>query len=232
MRSPPLLPLLVLLAAGCGPFQNPLPIVNQNRTLAELQYQEVLDNLAVLEARNLRDLLGPAPPTDGPPPPLALRHTFLCRKLPEVVAAADTADPRAAGCPPDPERAVLLEMAYEKAIGFRFDIPVEEAFAAFFEPRPRLYGALRPGWFEVGPATAVPPGVSYVGRAGNTAVWVFPTHLGAFAEFVFALEYIATAPPGRWPGPYPAAGRNPRPSVTLTGGAEPATVKPTGDAPR
>ncbi len=179
-----------------GPHPVRGPVVNRSRTPAELQYQEVLNNIAMMESRDLRQ---PVPPEalSGPPrfDAPGLRFYYTGKSNAELAAAH--LNPALIG--PEtvlgPDQLVILEYAYQKAIGFRLDIPTEERLAAFFEPQPRLYAALRSGWFGVGNATDVPDAVSYVGQYGGTYVWVFSTDVASLAQFTFAVNYVARMGP-------------------------------------
>jgi len=242
MRATLFLLATAFLAAGCdllssvGPFQVTNPVPNRSRTLAELQYQEVLNNIAMLQARNLRGTAtppaqkhpgwcglcpwrcpkaggmmdecthhplpesGPLPPDApvGEPVPLQLRYISL-KNPPCPIGCSDEAMHPAPELPAD--RLCIMQCAYEKVIGFRFDMPTEHKLAAFFEPHPRLYAALRPGWYEVGTAREVPDAISYLGRFDDTYVWVFSTGVPALAELTFALNHVATVPPAGCPHP-------------------------------
>lgn len=172
------------------------PDVNRSRTLAELQYQEVLNNIALLEARDLRRHLAfppgrkadEAPPLSGPVP--ALHHEFIYKSRSSEIPGAVEPGGRVPNL--SPQRQLFLLYAYEKAIGFQQDLAIEQELEFFFKIQPRLYAALRSGWFGVGNADDVPDAISYVGRYEDVYVWVFSTFVPSLAQFTFALNHLAT----------------------------------------
>ncbi|MCS6852187.1 MAG: hypothetical protein NZ700_13575, partial [Gemmataceae bacterium] len=149
MRLFVIAPALTLMTASLVLGWGKMPPVNQSRTLTELKYQEVLRNLAMMHRRNLARGAGVGPevsagPTpNGVSPPFVLQIDYLVQSECDALAPlpGDELRPRAPVL--EPQRLLLLEYAYQKALGFRFDIPVEEKMAAFFGPRARLYAALQ-----------------------------------------------------------------------------------------
>jgi hypothetical protein len=214
-----LLPAAMLLA-GCQHISLRNHTERQARTLTELQYSQVLDNIALFTQNpnalpffsvagqgQTSNNYAPSPSgglgwdllnfNNGPPlfffdkANVAMTGTFTANEGWNTLSVLN------------PDVLLLMRCVYQKVVGYSgCDCDCEKKVQAFFAGQPCYLDAMRPGWYGVGRRCDVPRCAVYVGRYGHRYVWVTAEGVDPLTRLTLAILDLATiAPPFVLPDP-------------------------------
>ncbi|MDY3554216.1 hypothetical protein R5W24_003335 [Gemmata sp. JC717] len=94
----------------------------------------------------------------------------------------------------NPDELLYMRCVYQMTVGaVNCDCDCSKKITAYFQREPCYLTAMRPGWFEVGPLRQVPAHAAYVGRYKDTFVWVMPENVNNLTLLTLAVMDIATA---------------------------------------
>jgi hypothetical protein len=209
-------PILLLLAgvavlpAGCQALQLANLTLKQSRTLTDIQYQEVLDNLAMQveqpDALPWFNQTGAGKTTiqnvgtatggvswdylNGAKPGTFLNHADKknvgLTATEQIVGEWDTTPVI------NPDKLFLMRLLYMRALGRCADPVSEERLRQFFKGDPQRLEAVQPGWYSVGTDKDCPKDARYKGHFGHTCVWVTDSGLGGLTSLTLAILDVAT----------------------------------------
>jgi hypothetical protein len=200
---------MVIVSVGCTHAQLARSTVNQASTLTDLQYQQVLDNIAMFVKNpytvpwHVVPVVGTAQVTDTgqTTPQFTFQNTGPglsqfgipvqgSRGIQEswtlVPAVYNSKDPKDLKLPPSFTQNIVLGVIrtlYQTVIDY--PNPNGEWFACSYH--------LRSGWFSVGKKKDVPKDACYVGCYKGTYVWVMPEGLEDLANTTMAVLDIVHA---------------------------------------
>jgi hypothetical protein len=207
-RGIPLLSIVLLgLAAGCMNQQLQFSTQRTANTLPDLQYQQVMDNLAMIAANPgfLPYLAvagqGSIQVTDGRTSSLGLNmapKTFTSGIF-GLGASRNVTGTWSLGTITSPEKIRGMQAAYQRAV--RESVQADPAYE----------------WLKIGSKKDVHKHASYVGRHGQVFVWVMPDGIAGLSDLTLTIMDIATREDMVSP---PAASSR----ESLRGSAAPATV--------
>lgn len=200
---------LLLAAAGCEQLQLRNHVVRQAATVSDMEYQQVLDNLAMFRQDPASlpyfsltpagsigiqqvgsasagvnwdyNFLGTA----------GLFANHLDKKALGMVASEQTIGQWATSTVLSPDELGLMRCAYRRAVGCEGP-ECEKNLEAFFKYNKARKDALRPGWYGCGHFKDVPHGACHVGHCGDLYVWVTPEGMDGLTGFTLAILDIAT----------------------------------------
>lgn len=205
---------LLISAAGCQAVQLRNRVVKQASTLSDIQYQQVLDNLAMFshEPASLPHFsltptgLVTIQQTESASGGLNWNYTFfgaaaqfvnhLDKKSLGVTAQQQNIGQWNTHSVLNPDELGLMRCAYQRAVGYGCQ-ECEAQLASFFSHSKARLDAIHPGWFGVGGKKDVPHGACHVGRYCKTYVWVMPEAVDTLTQFTLAILDIATTYPAR-----------------------------------
>jgi hypothetical protein len=208
------------LIAGCQHLSLRNHTERQARTLTELQYSQVLDNIALFTqnpaALPFFSLAGqgqtsnnyaPSPTgglgwdllsfNNGPPlfffdkANLSMTGTFTSNEGWNTLSVLN------------PDALLLMRCVYQKVVGYPVcDCDCEKKLQDYFAGHPCYLEAMRPGWYGVGRGCDVPRCAVFVGRYGCRYVWVTADGVDSLTRLSLAILDLATiAPPFILPDP-------------------------------
>jgi hypothetical protein len=202
---------LVTACAGCQQLSLRNHTERQATTLSDLQYRQVLDNLALfVDNANALPFFSAAGTgltninlaangsgtfnwdlfTNG-----GLPTVFHFDKSAATVGGSATSiEQWNTASVLNPDELLLMRCIYQKVVGFvGCDCDCEKKLLAYFKGQPCYLEAMHPGWFGVGPRHAVPKHTAYVGHHGHTYVWVMPEGVDDLTRITLAVLDLATA---------------------------------------
>ena len=209
---------LLLAASGCEALQLRNHVVRQAATLTDIQYQQVLDNLAMFRQDPAAlPYFSLAPKgivtiqlTDGAAAGLGWDYNFLGtagkflnhadKKNVGVNATQQTVGQWSTDSILNPDELSLMRCAYQRAVGCEGP-ECEKQLAAFFAHSKGRLEAVRPGWYGAGRFKDVPHGACHVAHYGDSYVWVTPEGREGLTAFTLAILDIATTLPVNVPDP-------------------------------
>jgi hypothetical protein len=203
---------LVLLLAGCQHIQLENHTLRQAGTLSDLQYKQVLDNLAMFAAN--ADALpyfsatgtGQTNITMGANSSTTFNWDLAFNMGKALLWYFDKASTTGGATESsieqwttasvlNPDELSLMQCAYQRTVGATANCNCEEKLKAFFGHNPERMAAMHPGWFHVTRKCDVPRHACFVGHYCNTYVWVTAEELGSLTNLTLAILDIATALP-------------------------------------
>lgn len=200
---------LLLAAAGCEPLQLRNHVVRQAATLSDIQYQQVLDNLAMFRQNPASLPYFSLAPTgsvqiqqvDAASGGVNWDYAFLGsagafinhadKKTLGLMASQQTVGAWATSSVLNPDELSLMRCAYQRTVGCEGP-ECEKNLAAFFKQNQDRLDALRPGWYGAGRWKDVPHCACRVGHYGDCYVWVTPEGMDGLTRFTLAILDIAT----------------------------------------
>jgi hypothetical protein len=208
MRPISMIAFACLLLSGCTHIQLQHSTLKQETTLTDLQYRQVLNNLAMLiQNRGANPYFalssgGTVQVSDTGSgmlgltwDPFGFTGTSLglggSRNLTEAWSLAPVLNP---------DKINRMRCAYQLLICGTADSECVDCIAALkdvlgkdFETKPHCF--VPAGWFCVGKCNEVPKNACYVGHYGKTYVWVTPEKLDGLSRFTLTILDLATADP-------------------------------------
>ena len=176
--------LVVLLAFSSGCLSRQLELTTRRtlNTLPDLNYQQVIDNLAAVAANpGLLPYLavagqGSIQVTDYGSSSLALGVPFMSARAdgPGLSASRNVTGTWSLGTITSPDKIRDMQAAYRRAI------------AGAVQRNPAYL------WLNLGARGDVPGGACYIGRHGNVFAWIMPEGVAGFSELTLAILDIAT----------------------------------------
>lgn len=211
----PILLILGILVAtsGCQHIQLREHTVRQASTLTDLQYQVVLDNLAMLYSNHEMmpyylnpsaglsniQITGQASVVPGWDLLSSAGKVFSWHfdKVTSTFTGTDQMVEQWNTTPAtNPEELILMRCVYLKALGIPCEDPeCEKRLTAFYAHDPAILKNVVPGWFGAGKKKDVPIGASHVGHYGHCYVWVNCDEIEGLTKLTLAILDIATAQP-------------------------------------
>ncbi|HVS37255.1 MAG TPA: hypothetical protein VMS17_16965 [Gemmataceae bacterium] len=199
--------LLVLAATGCEAVQLRNHVVKQAATLTDIQYQQVLDNLAMFVQDPAALPYFSLTPTGS----VGIQQTGTASAgvnwdyLGAGSAFINHADKKNLGLMGNeqaigqwstssllnPDELTLMRWAFQRALGCSGQDGQKE-LEGFFKYNPARLEALQSGWYGAGGCKDVPRGACYVGHYHGTYVWVTPEGMEGLTRFTLAILDIAT----------------------------------------
>jgi len=224
MKSYPLLLLLLIATCGCTAAESELYSVNQVATLADLRYQQALDNLALVAHNegalpsfatmdsgmvNIQDTANFDPTTSWAPTGFSSQVLSLFGKhnpdlqwtFEPVVTQPQLA---AAKCvclwalhrpfPPGLNGHDLLRATTLDDVLN----PIEQSLSPHFDVEYRMaqLDQVCPNWLHCGSRREVDSCACYKAKCGDTYVWVNPDGMKGLSDFLLIILDIATVVPG------------------------------------
>ena len=190
----PFLSIMLLLASGCMNQQLQFSTRRTANTLPDLQYQQVMDNLAMIAANPgfLPYLAvagqGSIQVTDGGTSSLSLNLApkTLTSGIFGLGASRNITGTWSLGTITSPEKIRCMQTAYQRAVGGS------------------AQGDPSYGWLKIGCKKDVHKHASFVGHNGKVFVWVMPDGIAGLSDLTLTIMDIATredmvpaASPGR-----------------------------------
>lgn len=173
---------VVGLASGCMNQQLRLATRRNVNTLPDMQYQQVIDNLAAIASKpGLLPYLavvgqGSIQVTDNRNSSLGLNITTL-PFLPEILsfgASRNVTGTWSLGTITSPEKIRSMQAHYRRAV------------------RGSTHGEPDWSWLKIGCKRDVPKQACYVGHHGQVYVWIEPAGIGGLSELTLAILDVAT----------------------------------------
>ena len=206
---------MVLVLSGCAHCQARHGYLAMDRTIVDLQMQQVLDNLARFRCNpNVMPYFsypsaGTAQATQTGTAVVTLTwnpFTIISEALGLTGTSTDLASWNMAPINA-PDRLFLMKYAYQYALGID-DKAGQAALEAFFSTYPLWAGKdptlapsgfapvawndlIKVGWLGSGTLRDVPEGACYVSHCGDAYVWVEPHCMDDFGKFEAAMLHIA-----------------------------------------
>jgi hypothetical protein len=183
----------------------------QARTLTDLQYDQVLDNIAMFVEEpnalpffstalagqtsnnytaNPASTLGWSLNSFNAGPPL-----FYFSQLTSALGGTFTANEQwGTNSVLNPDVLLLMRCVYQKVVGRPCcDGDGEKKLEAYFAGHPGYLEAMRPGWYGVGRRCDVPACAVHVRHYNKTSVWVTPEGVDSLTRLTLAILDLATA---------------------------------------
>lgn len=201
---------VVFLITSCQHLSLRNHTERQARTLTELQYRQVLDNIALFtinpNALPFYSVAGtgrtsnnyaPSPAgglnwdllnfNNGPPlfffdkANISMTGTFTSNEEWDSLSVLN------------PDALLLMRCVYQKVVGYpACDCDCEKKLQAYFAGHPCYLEAMRPGWYGVGRRCHVPKHAAFAGRYGHRYVWVMPDGVDSLTRLSLAILDLAT----------------------------------------
>jgi hypothetical protein len=196
---------LLVLSSGCASTQLKLTTINVVNTLADMQYRQVLDNLARFTSNpgSLPDyaVIGQGTSQVNDQAALSDTLTWVHKAFPLNVFGIGPASRSVSvqwtlAAVTDPDKLKQLRCIFQQASGREYpdcydcDQELADANLRFNDHCP-----FPPNWFNVGTKWQVPHDACYVGHCGHTYVWVMPEGVDALTRLTLAVQDIATFQP-------------------------------------
>ncbi len=202
--------VFLALAIGCEHLQLEHHTLQQAKTLTDLQYRQVLDNLAMFHANpsalpfyslagtgqtniNLQASANVVPNWD------LLTNagkalTFHFDKINSTIGGQETAqDQWTTLSVLNPDELEMIRAAYQRTVGDGSGEWSDRLDQYFQKYNPSLLNAMHPGWVHFGSKVEVPHAARYVGHYGCTYAWVLEDGEDELTKFTLAVLDIATA---------------------------------------
>ena len=199
-----------LLSAGCQHISLRNHTERQASTLPALQYDQVLDNIAMFianpDALPFFSTAGQGQTSNNyqinPSGGLQLGPVTLGSALPFFglsqvsLGLAETAaenEQWSTNSVLNPDILALMRCVYRKTVGkCACDLNAEQNLQAFFSGHPEFLEAMRPGWYGVGSHHDVPKGALCVRHCNKTYVWVTSEGIDYLTRLTLAILDLAT----------------------------------------
>ena len=208
-----LLGILVSSQIGCQSIQLENHTLRQAKTLTDLQYKMVLDNLAMIDQNpaalpyfsaagtGLTNIQQSANANFSPSVDLLLNPAKIYRYYSDKFGYGGTAtqtnlEQWTTASILNPDELDLMRCAYRKTLGCSSP-DCDQKLQAYFLPRhPDELAAMSPGWLSIGGKRELPPKkAAYVGCYRGHIVWVMPDKVEPLTRLTLAILDIATALP-------------------------------------
>ncbi len=205
-----LIACLLMASTGCQAIQLRDKTLDQAHTWTDIQYRQVLDNLAMLSCRPSAlpyfSVAGTA--TTSINQTVGVNYAlgadlitsagrFLGRYLFDHQTVTPTASQVAAeqwnsAATTNPDELQLMRSLYQRALGISISQKYEDNLNSFFGKKPERLAAALPGWYHVASRQRVPACACYVGHYCDTYVWVDTADVDHLTRFTLAILDIAT----------------------------------------
>jgi hypothetical protein len=202
---------LVASVTGCQHIELRNHALRQAGTLTDLQYKQVLSNVAMFYD-NPNSLpyfsatgSGSTTVTDTVNPSAGLNWDkqfssgkFFPFQFDKASGSLSVTNSAVEGWSTasilNPDALLLMRCVYQMTVGApSCACDCDTKVRAYFERSPCYLEAMRPGWFCVGRLKDVPKAAAYVGHCGATFVWVMPDGVDQLTRLTLAVLDIATA---------------------------------------
>jgi hypothetical protein len=209
----PILPMLALAVAlsGCQHIQLENHTLRQASTLSDLQYRQVLSNIAMFSENcnslpyyslvgagttNISDNVSASDAlsfekvfNDGQF--LGFRYDKNGASLGGQITSGEQWGTTSVL---NPDALLLMRCVYQMTVcGSACDCDCQKNVATYFERNPCYLEAMHPGWFGVGKLKDVPKCAAHVGRYGKIYAWVMPDGVDNLSKLSLAILDIGTA---------------------------------------
>lgn len=189
-----------IILVGCTHVQLRRITLNQENTLTDLQFKQVMDNLAMFVhnpgtlpyfalsssgTSQVSDTEGPVTGGLAWSPTTGNVGVSASRQLTEGWGLAPIMDP---------DRLDRMRCAYQAIIGIP-NVNCDDCLKKlqdFFGPNVNLAERLPRGWFGAGKKKDVPHNACYVGHYCDTFVWVLPDGIDGLTRFTLTILDLAT----------------------------------------
>ena len=193
---------LVALSSGCTHLQLSRSTLRQAGTITDLEYKQVVSNLAAYHCNP--DVLphfavvgtGGTSITDqgGLNAELEWDVAKFARKLLGLQATREVQEQWALAPVINPDKLRAIKAVFQLvAIGQATDPEADKLLKAFLGENYMQW--IEIGWYGVGCSEHVPPHACYVARAGDKCVWVTPDGLEGLSRLTLVILDIATLDP-------------------------------------
>ena len=201
---------------GCQSLQLENHTMRQAKTLTDLQYRQVLDNLAMFSVNpgslpffsaagtgqtNVSQAATAnfTPSVDLLLNPAKTLYRYYADKYGYGVSGTQTnLEQWTTASVLNPDELKLMQCVYQKVLGFQPPSPdtCDQRLMDFFKNNLELWDALDRKWLCVGLNGEKPPReAAFVGRYNKRFVWVMPQNVGYLSRVTLAILDIATALP-------------------------------------
>ena len=200
MRASFVLLALGLGSAGCTHMQLQRSTLKQTSTITDIRHQQVMDNLARIANHpaslpyfavideGTTQVQDQGNPTGG----IGFDPTGFAQASLGLSGSRTIADQWSQDPIKDPDRLKAMQYSYRWAMGDPgVAVPEVAETLKYFKVEDDLR-KIPPGWFRVGCKKDVPKDACYVGRCGETYVWVTPDGRDGLTRFTFLIMDIAT----------------------------------------
>ena len=196
---------------GCQSIQLERHTIRQARTLTDLQYKLVLDNLAMIDwnpaalpffsaaGTGLTNISQAAQASFSPSVDLLLNpaktlYRYYSDKFGYGLQGTQTnLEQWTTASVLNPDELDLMRCVYRRTLGYA-DAKCESDLASYFASKPELMAAMQKGWLCVGIHGEKPPkNAAYVGHYDKHYVWVMPEAVEPLTRVTLAILDIATA---------------------------------------
>lgn len=192
-----------IILTGCTHVQLRRITLNQETTLTDLQFKQVMDNLAMFVhnpatlpyfalsssgTSQVADTEGPATGSLAWSPTSGTVGFGATRQLTEGWGLAPIMDP---------DKLDRMRCAYQAVIGIP-NVNCDDCLKKlqdFFGPNVNLAERLPKGWFGSGKKKDAPRNACYVGQYCGTFVWVLPEGIDGLTRFTLTILDLATGSP-------------------------------------
>ena len=197
---------------GCQSIQLENHTVRQSRTLTDLQYKLVLDNLAMVQTNpgampffsavgaGLTSIQQSATASFTPGVDLLLTphkvYRYFADKFGYNIGGTQTNNEQwNTAAVLNPDELALMRCVYQRTLGYTGQ-KCEANIQSFFAGKPELVDAMQTGWLCVGQDGEKPPkNAAYVGFYRHQYVWVLPDAVDPLTRLTLAILDVATATP-------------------------------------
>jgi hypothetical protein len=196
--------------AGCQSIQLEHHTIRQSKTLTDLQYKLVLDNLAMLQTNagalpffsaagtGQTNVQQAASASISPSVDLLLNPFKIYRYYSDKFGYGFTGSQTnleqwTTASVLNPDELVLMRCAYLRTLGC-YDATNDPKLFNFFSGKPEVLAAMQKGWLRVGcDGEKAPHDAAYVGHYGHQYVWVTPAGVEPLTRLTLGILDIATA---------------------------------------
>jgi hypothetical protein len=204
--------LLLCLPIACQHIELRNHTVRQATTLTDIQYKQVLGNLAMFSDNpnslpylsvtgtgltNITDSLNAGSSFNWDKLSNVGRITsgFVFDKGGATFGGTSTSSEQwTSGSILNPDQLLYMRCIYQSTVGAAScGCDCEKKVRAYFQREPCYLEAMHPGWFCVGKMRDVPKEAAYVGRHKDTFVWVMPEGVDSLTKLTLAILDVATA---------------------------------------
>jgi hypothetical protein len=212
--------VVCLLFVGCQHIELRNHTLRQASTLTDLQYQQVLDNLAMFVQNpgslpyfsitgtgltNTNNQFSEMGSFNWDKQFLAGKPlAFFFDKASATFGGMQIIQEQwTTGSIIDPDALLLMRCVYQRTTTNSADLSCDcdTKLSQYFQKKPCYLEAMRPGWYGVGSKHDVPTCAKYVGHCGHVYVWVTPDNVDYLTRLTLAILDLATfaAPQGQFP---------------------------------
>lgn len=199
----------VCAGSGCQEIQLRERTARQAVTATDLNYQEVLDNLAMTSAQpdRLPSFSAPGTGLTNVTRSASINYQLswdmitaagrylgqylLDKQSASALASQSNVNQWNTATVLDPNELSLMNATYRRALGLTCP-DADQALVAYFGPTSPYYRAMQPGWYGLGSKKDVPKQACYVGHYCDRYAWVMPDHVAELSQLTLAILNIAT----------------------------------------